>query len=65
MQGLSANFVSPALLGQTAEVSVAELANRANTAKTAQDFESSFLSIMSAGPTPSSGKCSTCKAWSS
>jgi flagellar protein FlgJ len=46
MEGLSANFVSPALLGQTPEVSAAELAQRANIGKTAQDFESSFLSIM-------------------
>jgi flagellar protein FlgJ len=46
MEGLSANFVSPALLAQPQGATAAELAKREDIAATAQSFEASFLSIM-------------------
>jgi flagellar protein FlgJ len=46
MEGLSANFVSPALLAQPQAATTAELAKRQDIAATAQSFEASFLSIM-------------------
>lgn len=47
MAGLSPVIVSPALLqAQGAQASAAEMAKRGNIAKTAKDFESSFLSVM-------------------
>jgi len=47
MAGLSPVLVNPSLLqGQGAQMSAAEMAKRGNIAKTAKDFESSFLSVM-------------------
>jgi flagellar protein FlgJ len=47
MGALSPVMVSPSLLqGQGAQATAAQLAKRGDIAKTAKDFESSFLSVM-------------------
>jgi len=46
MADIAAPSVAPDLLAPTAAPTAAEMAKRANIKKTAQDFESSFLSIM-------------------
>ena len=46
MDALSANVISPALLAKPDGATGAELAKRKNITETAQNFESSFLSVM-------------------